>query len=386
MLNDMSKPKVLKTFRYRLYPTAEQIRKIDQTIETCRRLYNYFLEDRIYTYQEIKCGVSKVEQINQIPGLKKNNPYLQTVHSQVLQKVAVRLDKTYDNFFRRVKSGKEKPGFPKFKGRQYYDSFCYPQSGFCIIDGKLLLSKIGNIKIKLHRPLNGRIKTCSIKRKNNKYYACFSCEVDTQALPKTGNVVGIDVGVANFVITSDGEFFPKQDSYRKAEKRLKYLQRMVSRRNKGSNRRRKAVNLLSKQHEKVSNQRKDIAHKVSTKIIQENDLIAHEDLQVKNMVKNHNMAKSINDAGWSMLFQFLAYKASDAGRQVIAVPPAFTSQICSGCGELVPKKLSERWHVCPHCGLSIQRDINAARNILAIATKQIGWDSAFGNETGCCLR
>lgn len=362
---------LLKTFKYRLYPTKEQVQIINQTIETCRRLYNYFLEDRIYTFNEIRIGVSKIEQINQIPGLKNNNQYLQQVYSQVLQEVAARLDKAYDNFFRRVKSGKEKPGFPKFKGRQHYESFCYPQSGFSLSDNRLVLSKIGSIKIKLHRPIGGSIKTCSIIRKNDKYYACFSCEVEAQPLPKTGSVVGIDVGITDFVITSDGEFFPKSNSYRKAEKRLKYLQRQVSRRVKGSNRRRKAVKSLAKQHEKVANQRKDIAHKVSTKLIQENDVIAHEDLQVKNMVKNHNLAKSINDAAWSKLFQFLAYKASDAGRLIVPVSPYQTSQTCSSCGEIVKKKLSQRWHNCPHCGLSIQRDVNAAINILALATKAI---------------
>ena len=361
---------MLKTFKYRLYPTKEQIQIINQTIETCRRLYNYFLEDRIYTFKEIKSSVSKIEQINQMPGLKKNNQYYKAVHSQVLQEVAARLDKAYDNFFRRVKSGKEKPGFPKFKGRQHYDSFCYPQSGFSVDDNKLILSKIGSVKIKLHRPIGGSIKTCSIVRKNDKYYACFSCEVEVQTLPKTGSVVGIDVGITDFVITSDGEFFPKRDSYRKAEKRLKYLQRQVSRRIKGSNRRRKAVKLLARQHEKVSNQRKDVAHKVSTKLIQENDMVAHEDLQIKNMVKNHNLAKSIHDAAWNKLFQFLAYKASDAGRLIVPVSPYQTSQICSGCGEIVKKKLSQRWHNCPHCGLSIQRDVNAAINILAVATKK----------------
>ena len=342
---------------------------IDQTIETCRRLYNYFLEDRIYTFKEIKSSVSKMEQINQLPALKKDNPYYKAVHSQVLQEVVTRLDKAYDNFFRRVKSGKEKVGFPKFKGRQHYDSFCYPQSGFSLKDNKIELSKIGSVKIRLHRDIGGSVKTCSIIRKNDKYYACFSCEVEAQVLPATGKVVGIDVGVADFVITSDGEFFPKIDNYRKAEKHLKYLQRQVSRRVKGSNRRCKAVKLLAKKHEKVANQRKDIAHKVSTKLIEKNDVVAHEDLQIKNMIKNHNLAKSISDAAWAKLFKFLAYKASDAGRKVIPVSPYQTSQICSGCGELVPKKLSQRWHNCPYCGLSIQRDVNAAINILAVATK-----------------
>jgi putative transposase len=250
---------MVKTFKYRLYPTKDQINLIDQTIETCRRLYNYFLEDRIYTFKEIHSSVSRIEQINQIPGLKKDNPYLQAVYSQVLQEVSARIDKAYDTFFRRVETGKEKPGFPKFKGRADYDSFCYPQSGFSMKNSILQLSKIGNVKIKVHRSMEGTVKTCSIKRKNGRYYACFVCDMEANLLPATGNAVGIDVGVSDFVITSDGEFFPKLDKYRKAEKHLKYLQRQVSRRKKGSNRRKKAGVLLAKQHEKVANQRNDIA-------------------------------------------------------------------------------------------------------------------------------
>ena len=219
----------------------------------------------------------------------------------------------------------------------------------------------------MNRKLEDDLHNSGLFEKNDKYYACFSCEVNQNLLPNIGNKIGIDVGIADFVITSNGDFFPKLDAYRKAEKHLKYLQRQVSRRKKDSNRRRKAVMLLAKKYEKIANQRKDMAHKVSRILINNNDMIAHEDLQIKNMVKNHNLAKSISDASWGMLFNFLAYKASDAGRRVVAVPPAYTSQICSKCGEIVKKKLSERWHNCPICGLSMHRDVNAAKNILAIA-------------------
>lgn len=362
---------MLKTFKFRLYPNKEQREKIDKTIDLCRFLYNSMLEHRIICYKKGK-SVTRIEQQAELTEIKKEFPEYKNIYSQVLQEVTYRLDRSYQNFFRRVQRV-EKPGFPRFKGKNRYSTFIYPQSGFSVTGNKLQLSKIGNVKIKLHRPVEEKVKCCSITKKNGKYYACFSCEVETKTLPNTGNAVGIDVGLTDFVITSDGEFFPKQDSYRKAEKRLKYLQRMASRRKHGSNRRKKAVLLLAKKHEKVANQRKDIAHKVSTKLIQENSLISHEDLQVQNMVKNHHLAKSINDAAWGMLFKFLRYKAESAGRRVVAVPPYQTSQICSACGELVPKKLSERWHNCPHCGLSIQRDVNAARNILAIATtKQVG--------------
>lgn len=356
-----------KTFRFRLYPAKESRQKIDQTIETCRRLYNRELEWKIKSWQEEERSIGRKELQNYVQEQRLTDSYMQNVYTQVLHEVGIRMMKAYDNFFRRVKSGKEKPGFPRFKGKKFYDSFCYTQGGFKLLENRLHLSKIGEVKVKLHRPVEGTIKTCTITRTNGKYYVCFSCELEENPLPATGKKVGLDVGITHLAITSDGQFFPKLDSYRKAEKRLKYLQRMVSRRKKGSARRKKAVRLLAKQHEKVANQRKDIAHKVSTELIRNHDLIAHENLQVKNMVKNEHLAKSIHDAAWGKLFEFLAYKASDAGRKVIPVPPHHTSQICSQCGELVPKKLSVRWHECPHCGLSIHRDVNAAKNILQIA-------------------
>ena len=360
---------MIKTYKHRLYPTKAQVSILYPVLYLCRFLYNCMLEHRIRCYKAGK-SMNRQSQQDELPNIKKEFPEYKDVHSQVLQEVTFRLQKAFDAFFLRIKKG-EKPGFPRFKGRAQFDTFCYPQSGFSINGNKLSLSKIGDIKILMHRPIEGKILNCSITHKNGKFYACFACEVEAEILPPTGSSVGIDVGISDFVITSDGEFVPKSNNYHKAERRLKYLQRMVSRRKKGSNRRKKAVKRLAKAHEKVANQRKDLAHKTSAKLIKENDLIAHEDLTIQNMVKNHNLAKSISDAGWSMLFQFLSYKAANAGRQVVAVPPAYTSQICSGCGSIVQKKLSERWHNCPYCGLSIQRDVNAAINILAMATKII---------------
>ncbi len=246
MSNGMSRTKVLKTFKYRLYPTKEQVSIIMKILYLCRFLYNCMLEHRIKCYKAGK-SINKVEQLNELSAIKEEFPEYKNVYSQVLQDVGIRLDKAFQNFFRRLKNG-EKPGFPRFKGKNQYATFCYPQSGFEIKGNKLSLSKIGEVKIKMHRPIEGKIKTCSITHKNGKFYACFSSEVEVEKLPPTGHSVGIDVGVSDFVITSDGEFEPKSDSYRKAEKRLKYLQRMISRRKKDSNRRKKAVNLLAKQH------------------------------------------------------------------------------------------------------------------------------------------
>lgn len=361
---------MLRTYKFRLYPTSSQRNIIDTTISLCRELYNAMLDHRIKCFKAGK-SVSRIAQQNELSQIKEEFPEYLTIHSQVLQNVTYRLERAYQNFFRRVKQG-DKPGFPRFKGRNRYDSFCYPQSGFKLTGNCLRLSKVGTVKVKLHRSVEGRIITCTIIRKNDKYYVCFSCEIEGKLLPKTGVAAGIDVGVSHLAITSDGQFFEKSNKLRNAEKYLIRLQREVSKKKRGSARRKKAARALAVCHEKVHNQRKDYAHKVSTELIKQYDMIAYEDLKIKNMVKNHNLAKSIIDAAWNMLFQFLIYKAESAGRQVVAVPPHQTSQKCSNpdCGKIVPKKLSERLHQCPHCGLSIHRDVNAAINILAIATKK----------------
>jgi putative transposase len=372
---------MLKTYRYRIYPNNRQKQIIDQTIELCRYLYNCGLEHRILAYRQRRASVYAYQQINELPGIKDVFPDYKNIYSQVLQDVLRRLDKTFSSFFRRVKTG-EKPGFPRYKGENRYHSFTYPQPQENMIpaNGKVYLPKIGKVKIKLHREIPGNIKTVTVTRRNGKYYACFTVEVESVLLPKTGRTVGIDVGVSAFVATSDGLLVQSPQTYRKAEKSLKTLQREVSRRKKGSNRRRKSVQKLASVHEKIANQRKDIAHKTARYLVNNYDLIAHEDLQIKNMVKNHHLAKSIQDSGWGMFFDILAYKAEEAGKQVVKVNPHNTSQICSGCGHIVKKTLAVRIHKCPHCGLELDRDINAARNILATALSITGSDGAFGDS------
>lgn len=372
---------MLKTYRYRIYPNNRQKQIIDQTIELCRYLYNCGLEHRILAYRQRRASVYAYQQINELPGIKEVFPDYKNIYSQVLQDVLRRLDKTFSSFFRRVKTG-EKPGFPRYKGENRYHSFTYPQPQENMIpaNGKVYLPKIGKVKIKLHREIPGNIKTVTVTRRNGKYYACFTVEVESVLLPKTGRTVGIDVGVSAFVATSDGLLVQSPQTYRKAEKSLKTLQREVFRRKKGSNRRRKSVQKLASVHEKIANQRKDIAHKTARYLVNNYDLIAHEDLQIKNMVKNHHLAKSIQDSGWGMFFDILAYKAEEAGKQVVKVNPYNTSQICSGCGHIVKKTLAVRIHKCPHCGLELDRDINAARNILATALSITGLDGAFGDS------
>ena len=296
-----------------------------------------------------------------------NVKVLKEIHSQVLQDVARRVDKAFKNFYRRVKEG-DTPGYPRYKGKGQYGSITYPQSGYKVEGGKLKLSCIGGIKIKLHRPFEGKVKICTITRKNGRYYSCFACEIECVPMPETGKTAGIDMGITDFCITSDGQFYTSPKTYRKAERALKKAQRKVSRRKKGSNRCKKAIMKLSRLHEKVANQRKDIAHKVAHDLIQKYDLTSYEDLKVKDMIRNEHLAKSIADSGWGLFFGILTYKAESAGKTVIKVDPKNTSQICCNCGNTVPKRLNERWHNCPYCGYSDHRDVNAAKNILQRAT------------------
>ncbi len=231
-------------------------------------------------------------------------------------------------------------------------------------NGVLVLSKIGRIAMRWSRPLVGTPKTVTVSREADGWYVCFSCaDVPMQPLPATGQKTGIDLGLEAFATTSTGERIFHPGWYRKAERALKTAQRRVARRKKGSARRRKAVTLLAKAHLTVKRQRRDFHHKVALRLLQENDTIYHEDLRTANMVKNHHLAKSISDAGWSVFLSILAAKAAYAGRRVVAVPPAYTSQMCSGCGIMVKKGLSVRWHTCPDCGTSLHRDHNAAKNI-----------------------
>ena len=276
-----------------------------------------------------------------------------------------RLDKAFKAFFRRVKAG-EKPGYPRFKGKGRYDSITFPSYGDgCKLKGnRLYVQHVGQIKIKLHREIAGRIKTVTVRRQADLWFVTFSCEVESHRLPPTGKAVGVDLGIESFAITSDGEFFESARYLRNAERNLKRLQRQVSRRKKGSNRRKKAVQQLARAHMRVACQRRDTAHKVARSLVNRYDLIAVEDLNIRGMLKNHHLAKSISDAGWNLFVTILKAKAAEAGRQVVEVDPRNTSQICSGCGEIVPKLLSQRWHSCPHCDTSLHRDVNAAVNIL----------------------
>lgn len=354
---------MLKAYRYRLYPNKEQKRKLNETLWLCSMVYNRCLAERRDAWKNEHRSLTAYDQIKRLPTWKKEDPQLNQVYSQVLQDVIRRVDKAFQAFFRRIKVG-EKPGYPRFKSARRYDSFTYPQSGFQLQNGRLQLAKIGLVKIKLHRPLQGKVKTLIIHRQADGWYACFSVEAEPAALPPSNQAVGIDLGIESFVVTSGGEFFLSPKYLRRSECSLKRLQRIVSRRQKGSHRRQKAVRQLAKAHLHVANQRRDMAHKVARSLVNRYGLIAVEDLNIKWMLRNHHLAKSISDAGWNLFVTILKAKAAEAGRQVIEVDPHNTSQICSGCGCIVEKSVSQRWHKCPYCGTSLHRDVNAAVNIL----------------------
>ena len=348
-------------YKFRLYPTKAQEKKLEETLETCRRLYNFMLDDRIKNHTPF------FEQKKKLVELKKEDKYLKSVHSQVLQDVVLRLDKAFQSYFAGLSR------FPRFKRKGRYNSFTYPQheTGFKLIGNRIKLGTIGRIKVKIHRAVEGEIKTATIIKDVDQWYVAFAVEEpERQTSNQNDKAVGIDVGVTNLITLSDGKNIEAPKFLRKAEERIKRLQKTLSRKKRGSHRREKSRILLAKAWRKVRRQRDDFAHKISNNLVKEYGIIVFEDLNIKSMVKNHSLASAIMDSCWYKLRQFTVYKAERRGGRVIFVNPAGTSQKCSGCREMVQKPLSERVHMCPKCGLVLDRDVNAARNILALGLER----------------
>lgn len=360
-----------RTHKYRLYPTRKQAHKLEDTLEVCRILYNSCLVDRRSHYERTGKGLSRIDQQKILVADKTRVPILREIHSQVLQGVLFRVERAFQAFFRRVAEKSGKAGYPRFKSEGRYDSITYPQKpGFSIRDGKLALSKVGHIRMKMHRPIEGKMKTCTVVRDSDHWYACISmeCEAGTRFARAPGQHIGIDIGVMNFAVLSDGTRVENPKHLTRSLKKLSRLQKSLSRKKKGSANRKKAKILVARVHRTIRNQRADFQHKLSRTIVDQYGVITVEDLKVRNMVRNRHLARSISDAGWGSFLIKLAYKAEEAGRLFEKVPPHGTSQMCSGCGEKVPKSLSVRTHRCPHCGLVLDRDHNAAINILRRST------------------
>jgi putative transposase len=362
---DVNVETVRKTYQEKLRPTPQEERQLEAMLWRCRTLYNAALDQRITAWQRCRVSVSRFQQEAELKDIRAEMPEYAALHSHVLQDVLARLDKAFQAFFRRVQRG-EKAGFPRFKGRNRYRSFTFKEygNGARLDNGYLVLAKIGRIKVQWSRPITGTPKTITISREADGWYMSVSCaDVPTQLIEPTGQETGIDLGIEAFATLAIGERIHTPAFYRRAERYIAKCAKRVAKRKKGSHRRKKAVQLLAKAHQDVQRQRRDFHHKTALALVRQYDVIYHEDLQVRNMVKNHALAKSISDAGWSQFLTILSFKAVSAGREVIAVDPAYTSQTCSGCGVLVAKGLSVRWHACPECGTSLHRDENAARNI-----------------------
>jgi putative transposase len=362
-----------KTYKYRLYPTRKQVHQLNETLFECRWLYNHLLEVRKNTYEQTGKTLSLYQQQDTFSLLKEQRPSLKGVHSQVLQNVAVRIDLAMKAFFRRLKAG-EKPGYPRFRGADRYDSFTFPQSGFSIThDHRVCLSKIGSIKMVSHREIKGTIKTCTISRTSTgKWYVCFSVECEPERLEPIDTQVGIDVGLTTFASLSSGEEIENPRFFRTEEKALAKVQRKHSKLAKGTPQRRKHRKAVARVHERIAFRRENFTHQQSRQIVDRFGTICVEDLQVNRMVHNHCLAKSISDAAWSQFFDQLSCKAEEAGRAFVKVNPAYTSQDCSRCHHRQKMPLSERVYQCPCCHLSIDRDHNASLNIRALGLQSLG--------------
>ncbi|MEZ4732014.1 MAG: transposase [Caldilineaceae bacterium] len=355
------------TFKYHLFPTNAQRTSLDRVLETCRRVYNDTLAIRKDTYEQAGKSLSLYDTNKLLTQWKAEKPALKEVHSQVLQNVQERVDLAFKAFFRRVKNGEE-PGYPRFKGYGRYDSFTFKQSGFKVDGDRLTISKIGDVRVKLHRPICGDVKTLTIQRDAvGNWYACFSCECEPQPLPTNHNVVGIDLGLTTFAYFSNGDKIERQRWMKQDTKDIARLQRKKERFAKGSAERRKVVRALCHAYERAANRRNNFAHQESRKLVNEYQFIAFEKLDIQDMQVSGNktISRGIADVAWGQFVQFTTYKAENAGRGVALVNPRGTTQTCSGCGSIVPKDLSVRIHDCPTCGLKISRDHNAALNILA---------------------
>ena len=413
----------LKAYKYRLYPNKKQAEHLQWVLDHCRELYNSALQERRDAYEMMvkrhpnyydettrklltqEHALTYNQQATQLPEVKEIWPEYNEIHSQVLQDVLRRVDKAYKAFFRRIKEGKT-PGYPRFQGYGRYESFTFPQSGFSLTeDNRVCLSKIGTIKVKMPKgkkanPPVGRMKTCTIKREANHWFIVFTCEVEQEVVyHPSEEAVGIDLGLLHFATFSDGSALENPRHLRQAENKLKKLQEALARKKRGSKRRRKAAQRVGQAHRHIRNQRRDFHHRAGRKLVTKYQTIVFEKLQPANMSKRPKpkqeeatgqylpngasakagLNKSILDAGWGQFQQICESKAACAGSRVLFVSPKYTSQRCSGCGAIVQKALEERWHECS-CGCSLDRDHNAARNILRLGLQALETEARARTE------
>ncbi|WP_212972785.1 RNA-guided endonuclease TnpB family protein [Bacillus sp. J14TS2] len=367
---------MLVNYQYEIYPNEEQRKKLDTWLHYCRHLYNSALIDKHRMYQEDKTNYSRYDMQKQLVVDKKKFPFLSEVPSQPLQEVFVRLEKAFNGFF------DQRSKYPKIKKYKDYNSLTFTQFGYnkkgnrmalsFTEDGKLFNGKIGTVNIKMHRPIEGAIKQVVIKRKGGRWFAIFS--VVGQVKPQTLRIleaVGIDVGLNKYAVLSDGTEIENPRYLRQAEKQLRKAQKKLSRMTRGSANYKQQAAKVEKLHMKVANQRKDFLHKKSYRIAINHSVVCVEDLNIRQMVRNRKLSKSISDAGWGMFRNMLGYKCRRNGGLLVKVIPEYTTQDCSSCRNRVKKSLSVRTHICMRCGAVLGRDHNAARNILAKGLEQL---------------
>ena len=363
-----------KAYRYRIYPTKKQVHVLQEQLALCVELYNAALQERRDAWRMCGKSITFTQQSAQLPHIKQVRPEYEGIYSQVLQDVLHRVDKAFKAFFRRVKAG-QTPGYPRFKSRSRYGSLTYPQFGFGLDEqSKLSLAKVGHLKLVMHRPFKGIVKTATITQSaTGKWYVSFSCdEVEPDILPPSELQAGIDVGLSTFAYLSTGEQIENPRFFRVEEKSLARVQRRLSKSKKGTKEHAKRRKVVARVHERIGWRRENFVQQETRKLINRYGLIAVEALVVRNMIKNPRLAKSISDAAWSSFFTHLFSKAEEAARTVVRVQPAYTSQTCSGCGCCQEILLSVRVYECPHCGLSMDRDHNASVNILQKAVGRHG--------------
>jgi putative transposase len=389
-----------KAYKYRLYPNKQQKERLQWILDQCRELYNACLQERKEAYESIKRhpnyydpewrkqamkerAVSWVDQSRRLTEIQETvRPEYKDIRRAILTDVLQRLDKAFQAFFRRVKAG-EKAGYPRYQGKGRYDSFTTSDTGSFSLtaDERLAVAKIGAIKVKLHRPIEGQIKICTVKREGERWYVVLTCEVEHQIVYHHSiEAVGIDLGLLHFATLSDGSIIENLRYLRASEQKLQKLQQALARKKRGSHRRKKAVKAVANVHRKIRNQRRDFHQKAACKLVNRYSLIVFEDLQVTNLSKRPKakqgedgtylpngakakagLNKSILDAGWHQFMAICENKAASAGSRLVKVDPRRTSQICSGCGAIIKKDLSDRRHVCA-CGVDLDRDHNAALN------------------------
>ena len=376
---------MIVTYRYRLLPTKRQHRVLEQILESQRQLYNAALEERIDAYRKTAVMRTYIDQTKALTEWRRSDPEAWALPVCLQRATLKRLDEAYKGFFRRTKQGGRKPGFPRFRGKGWFDSFGFSEFvGIMLKEGRLRFKGMpGSLRVHLHRelPADPSIRSCTFKRDSKGWTVSLAVEIAAGAPRECQRAVGVDLGISTFVALSDGGFVPSLKAARKAQRRLRVAQRALARKKPGSGKRREARRAVARCHAVVTRRRAEHLHQASARLVRDYDSIVVEKLNVKGLAGSA-LAKDVHDASWAKFISMLRYKAEKAGARLIEVDPRNTTQDCSGCGARVPKGLADRRHDCPHCGLSIDRDLNAARNIL----NRAGVGPGLRNGAGCGMR